>query len=459
MTFANQNRHKFCIWLDFISWFSMIWIYMQHIILFLLAFVARLIIARHHPYIIGITGTVGKTTITWHIARFLKRELGESSVGYSQYHYNGEYGLPLTIIGVRSPGRNPILWVWVFIIAISRLIRRYPRYLVLEYGIDHPWEMDFLLSIAHPDIAIITRVEPNHLEQFGTLEHYRAHKIKLLERSHIAIVHESLRQYIDREFVSYSLWALSDIDASQITIATTGTSAIVHYRHHDYPLSIPSIGAFQIENLLPLYTIAETLSISLDRIALYATHGHPESGRSSILSGIHDSTIIDGSYNWGYLSIYEWVTSMRSFVHSHHIVFFLWDMRELWAHSADVHRQLAHEISQILPHDGSIVFYLVGPMMREYFAPILESYFPVVTSLSSRYLGDRIAHDISIHRVPTIVYVKWSQNTIFLEEGIKHLLHNTSDIARLPRQTESWMHKKEIFFKNLDTEYTTTKSL
>ena len=45
-------------------------------------------------------------------------------------------------------------------------------------------------------------------------------------------------------------------------------------------------------------------------------------------------------------------------------------------------------------------------MMREYVAPILESHFAVVTSLSSRYLGDRIAHDISTHRVPTIIYVK-----------------------------------------------------
>lgn len=106
----------------------------------------------------------------------------------------------------------------------------YPRYLVLEYGVDHPGEMDFLLSIAQPDIAILTPVESNHLEQFGTLEHYREHKIKLVTRAQSAIVHESLRQYIDRDdVVFYSLGALSDIDASHLEIDSSGTRAIVHF--------------------------------------------------------------------------------------------------------------------------------------------------------------------------------------------------------------------------------------
>lgn len=65
--------------------------------------------------------------------------------------------------------------------------------------------MDFLLSIALPDIAILTPVEPNHLEQFGTLFNYRNNKIKLIESARHAIVHESLRQYINIDVLYYSL--------------------------------------------------------------------------------------------------------------------------------------------------------------------------------------------------------------------------------------------------------------
>jgi UDP-N-acetylmuramyl pentapeptide synthase len=46
------------------------------------------------------------------------------------------------------------------------MYKPYPKYLVLEYGIDHPGEMDFLLSIAEPDIVVISPIEPNHIEQF-----------------------------------------------------------------------------------------------------------------------------------------------------------------------------------------------------------------------------------------------------------------------------------------------------
>lgn len=357
---------------------------MQHILLPILAFFARLIVSRHRPYIIGVTGTVGKTTITTHIARFLVEQYGNKNVSYSLYHYNGEYGLPLTIIGCRTPGRNPFLWIWVFIVALSRLLHSYPRYLVLEYGIDHPGEMQFLLSIATPDIAIVTPVEPNHLEQFGSLDIYRVNKLLLIEHASIRIIHESLRQYIDLDALYYSLGALSDIDAAHIEMDISGTRAVVQYSKKEYPIKLPAIGTFQIENLLPLYPIAETLRIDPTHIALYASHGSPETGRSSILSGIHDSMIIDGSYNGGYLSLREGIVSMRSFLHSHRVIFLIGDMRELGDVSREIHEQLAHEICDIIPHESRVSFYLVGPMMRDYVAPILSSHFHTLLYLSSR---------------------------------------------------------------------------
>ena len=76
---------------------------MHNIFLSFLGFLARLIIQRHKPYIIGITGTVGKTTIAIHVTHFRMKKFGSKNVAYSPYHYNGEFGLPLTIIGMKSP--------------------------------------------------------------------------------------------------------------------------------------------------------------------------------------------------------------------------------------------------------------------------------------------------------------------------------------------------------------------
>ncbi len=52
--------------------------------------------------------------------------------------------------------------------------------MVLEYGIDHPGEMDFMLSIAIPDVAIITEIAPNHIEQFGNFDLYKKEKLKIV---------------------------------------------------------------------------------------------------------------------------------------------------------------------------------------------------------------------------------------------------------------------------------------
>lgn len=421
---------------------------MHTIILSLLAFFARLIIQRHKPFIIGVTGTVWKTTITTHIAHFLIKQYWNKNVGYSQYHYNGEYGLPLTIIWVKTPWKNPFLWLYVFFVAIMRLCKSYPRYLILEYGIDHPGEMDFLISIATPDIAVLTPVESNHLEQFGSLESYRNNKLKLITSAKYAIIHESLRQYVDTEALYYSLGALSDIDASNIEISIAGTRAIVHYSNQDFPILLTSIWSFQIENILPLYPIAHLLNIDMSLISVYASTASPESGRSSILPGIASTTIIDWSYNGGYLSLREWIVSMRSFIYSHRIIFFLGDMRELWIATKDIHTKLAYDILDIIPHDANVSFYLVGPLMWEFISPILSQKYTVLTGLSSRELGEKIARDIEKGTDTTIIYAKWSQNTIFIEEWIKFFLKNPSDIQKLPRQSDIWMKKKDLFFKS-----------
>lgn len=92
---------------------------------------------------------------------------------FSSYHYNGEFGLPLSIIGAKTGGKNPFRWIFILFLGFTRCVTSYPKYLILEYGIDHPGEMDFLLSIAIPDIAIISSVSPNHLEQFVTFASYR----------------------------------------------------------------------------------------------------------------------------------------------------------------------------------------------------------------------------------------------------------------------------------------------
>lgn len=425
---------------------------MQSIFLFFLGWVARLIIKIHKPYIIGITGTVGKTTISSHIAKFLIHTYGISNVSISPYRYNGEFGLPLSIIWAGSGWRNPFLWIAIFARGIIRCFWRYPKYLILEYGIDHPGEMQFLRSIAVPDIAIITPVNPNHLEQFGTLEVYRGEKLLLLKGVKQSIIYEWLRQFIDQDALFYSMGWMSDIDAAHMHMTVWWVSADISLKKHIYHIHIPAFWAYQIENVLPVYGIADILGIDPASIAECAWTFIPEPGRSSILRGTWESVIIDGSYNGGLESLCRGIDSVIPFSTTHRILYFLWDMRELGSQSQKIHRDFAHYVLDHVDTHHDVLFFLVGPMMREHVFPLLSKRFRTWHALSSRALWETIQDMLTSDPAKqTIVYVKWSQNTIFLEEGIKKFLLNQQDAGFLCRQSTGWMRKKDVFFSEQES--------
>ena len=87
---------------------------MKKIIQWLLKILAKWIVLRYQPEIIGITGSAGKTSTREAVFAVL-------SVKYSTRqtikNYNNEFGLPLTIIGVSSPGSS--LWGWFLVIRLS----------------------------------------------------------------------------------------------------------------------------------------------------------------------------------------------------------------------------------------------------------------------------------------------------------------------------------------------------
>ena len=80
-------------------------------------------------------------------------------------NYNGEWGFPFAVLRIRSGGKNFLAWLGMFFSAIWTILNpRYPRMLVLEYGVDHRGEMDIQIDITEPDIALFTKLSPSHIE-------------------------------------------------------------------------------------------------------------------------------------------------------------------------------------------------------------------------------------------------------------------------------------------------------
>jgi UDP-N-acetylmuramoyl-tripeptide--D-alanyl-D-alanine ligase len=107
------------------------------------------------PTVVGITGTVGKTTTKDALATILRH--AGMRVSATEGNLNNELGLPLTVLS--ADPRTEVL--------------------VLEMGATHAGDIEHLCSIAPPEIGILTAISPVHLDSFGSLEGLAAAKGEL----------------------------------------------------------------------------------------------------------------------------------------------------------------------------------------------------------------------------------------------------------------------------------------
>lgn len=126
------------------------------------------------PIVVGITGSVGKTTTTATIAAMLGHPAARQvvgRVGYTKNNMNSHWGVPLTIMGQDSylPDALPARLAAVAAAPWRALLSRdYPRVLILELGTSRKGMLDQLGRLARPDIGIVTTVGPSHLERLKT---------------------------------------------------------------------------------------------------------------------------------------------------------------------------------------------------------------------------------------------------------------------------------------------------
>jgi len=148
-----------------------------------LAFCARIYLWRTKPFVIGITWSVGKTCCRDVITQVLKQIQDTRVIYTSPKNYNSELGLIFSIFKIESyhPSFKNLLKISWDIFKKSLLEKKKYDILVAEYGIDAPGDMDFLLGIMKPDIAIITKLDYVHSDNFpGWVEQYWGDKFKLL---------------------------------------------------------------------------------------------------------------------------------------------------------------------------------------------------------------------------------------------------------------------------------------
>ena len=122
-------------------------------------------------------------------------------------------------------------------------------------------------------------------------------------------------------------------------------------------------------------------------------------------------------------------------------------MRELGDLTDSEHRKLAGYVSQ----SGDRLF-LLGKSMNDYLADELDKIWAtsnLTICKTLKELNKTVENKLKENsdKNPVILVFKWSQNTIFLEEAVKHFLKNKQDENSLTRQSEFRMKKKSEYLK------------
>jgi len=352
---------------------------MKHIIQKLIAEKAKKLIEKHKPIIIGVTGSVGKTSTRDAIATTLSAKF---DVAPNIKNYNNEFGLPLTILGKSSPGRSIFGWLSILFSSPKKL----PQVFVLEYAIDRPGDMDVLCKIAKPSIAVMTRISTVHAEFFRSVEQLAEEKAKLLAcvpenglvvlnaddplvvglsghaRAKVLTYGFSFNSNVHA--VDYSLWTREDFSFEPNEVFSKLSFGVEMNEAGRLNVEVNNLlGKASASSLLCAIAIARHLGLSDEEILSTLPNAKHEPGRMNPIPGIKGSLILDSSYNAAPASVLSALEVLSEFHPAENArrIAVLGYMAELGQYSEQEHRMIGMKAQEV----GVDFLVTVGEMARD----------------------------------------------------------------------------------------------
>lgn len=249
--------------------------------------------------VVGITGSVGKTSTKEMIASVLAQKY---NVHKTEGNFNNEIGLPLTIFKIRDEHEVA----------------------VLEMGISDFGEMHRLAEMANPDVCVITNIGLCHLENLidrdGILK-AKTESFEHLTENGIAVLNGdddklcTKTEVNGRQTVFYGIvregneteeqtCAKKNIYATDVeAIGLTGTKAVIHVpagadevQEEQFEVEIPIAGEHNVYNALAAVGVARELGLSIEEMKRGIESVQTIGGRSNLIHR-NGLTIIDDCYN------------------------------------------------------------------------------------------------------------------------------------------------------------------
>ncbi len=275
--------------------------------------------------VIGVTGSVGKTTTRQMIDTVLRARLAGSA---SPRNYNNHIGVPLSMLAI-EPEHD---------------------YAVLELGASSAGEIAALSELCAPKLGVITHVGDAHLGGFGSRQGIAQSKAELLaalpENGRAVLVDDPWVRQMAKHCKAPITWVgrASDCDVrAENVLSVAGT---LSFTVRDTEFRLPVWGKHHLGGALVAVAVGRALGFDLDDLAESLAQFNPLPMRCEVVD-IRGATVINDTYNASPTAMRAALELLRDFDTAGRRIVVCGDMAELGDEATSLHRRLGNEIVTI----------------------------------------------------------------------------------------------------------------
>ncbi len=343
---------------------------------------------------IGITGSNGKTSVKEMCKKILGDFASADTVLSTRGNLNNDIGLPMMLLE----------------------LRRQHQFAVIEMGANHLGEINYLTTIAKPDVAIVNNVGPAHLEGFGSLENIAKAKAEIYNGLHsngIAI--------INRDDAFSSLWVKYCADKKVIAFSMLDETADVYAKYVSddcyqiitekgrAKLTLKVPGKHNVMNALAAISATLAVGVPLQKAVNSLSEFENIQGRLTVTHSPSGCRVIDDTYNANPLSVSVAIDVLANIPGNTILV--LGDMGELGKSAKQLHAEIGSKAKFM----GVNALYATGVLSEETVAAFGENgfYFKDKETLINALTKTLTGNDV--------VLVKGSRSAV-MEEVVEGIL-------------------------------------
>ncbi len=276
--------------------------------------------------IIAITGSVGKT-LTQNALFFVLSQKFKTVVG--EENLDPTFRIPKTILSAKP----------------------WDQKLILEYGVEHPHDMDYYLKIAKPEIAVVTLIAPTHLKYFKSIQGVFAEKSKLIKAvpQKGTVFLNSQDKYlkkIGKELKTNVVWfgpnVKGQVKISHFSQSPKGSSFRLHYKSQKATVHTKIIGRHQLVSAYIAAAMGLFYGLTLKQIAKGLSQTSVPLHRLNTLNK-GKLTIIDDSYNSSPQAVLESLKTLIEIGKGIQKTAVLGEMKDLGDYAKEAHQNIGRK--------------------------------------------------------------------------------------------------------------------